>query len=120
MGRLGFDPQAMITRRSILAGLAGSAARAQTNPRPNFLFLLADDHAGYVLGCDGNRQAETPHLDRLAGEGVRFARHYCNAPMCTPSRQSLFTGQLPHSSGVTLLATPLAEDKPTLARQLRD
>ena len=109
----------MISRRSILTGLAASAA-AQSNSRPNFVFLLADDHAGYVLGCDGNRQAETPHLDRLASESVRFARHYCNAPMCTPSRQSLFTGQLPHASGVTLLATPLAEDKPTLARQLQN
>ena len=87
--------------------------------RPNFIFLLADDHAGYVLGCDGNRHAETPHLDRLASQSARFSRHFCNSPLCTPSRQSLFTGQLPHMSGVTLLNTPLAEDKPTLARQLR-
>jgi choline-sulfatase len=100
--------------------MAGTvAARAQNRSRPNFIFLLADDHAGYVLGCDGNRQAETPNLDRLASQSVRFARHYCNSPICTPSRQSLFTGQLPHSSGVTLLSTPLAEDKPTLAHQLR-
>src|SRR5437764_5997944 len=109
----------MITQRSVLAGLAGSAASQGDNAeRPNFIFLLADDHAGYVLGCDGNRQAETPHLDRLAGQSVRFARHYCNSPICTPSRQSIFTGQLPHASGVTLLATPLAEDRPTLAGQL--
>lgn len=104
----------------MLAGLAWAAAsREEKRQPPNFIFLLADDHAGYVLGCDGNRQAETPHLDRLASENVRFARHYCNSPICTPSRQSLFTGQLPHRSGVTLLETPLAEDKPTLARQLR-
>lgn len=110
----------MVTRRSVLAGLAGAAAsRGEKRQPPNFIFLLADDHAGYVLGCDGNRQAETPHLDRLASESVRFARHYCNSPICTPSRQSLFTGQLPHRSGVTLLETPLAEDKPTIARQLR-
>ncbi|HEY1339286.1 MAG TPA: sulfatase-like hydrolase/transferase [Bryobacteraceae bacterium] len=101
-----------------MAGMAGTALRGADGPRPNFVFILADDHAGYVLGCDGNRQAETPNLDRLASEGVRFARHYCNSPMCTPSRQSLFTGQLPHASGVTLLATPLAEDRPTIARQL--
>jgi choline-sulfatase len=87
--------------------------------RPNFLFLIADDHAGYVLGADGNRQAETPNLDRLASEGTRFARHYCNSPVCTPSRQSFFTGQMPHMAGVTRLPTPLAEEKPTLARQLR-
>lgn len=110
----------MVTRRSLLGGMAGTAAlRGNEGRRPNFVFLLADDHAGYVLGCDGNRQAETPHLDRLASQGLRFARHYCNSPICTPSRQSLFTGQLPHTAGVTLLKTPLAEDKPTLARQLR-
>src|SRR5438045_2836035 len=106
----------MVTRRSVLTGLAGSAALGAANAeRPNFIFLLADDHAGYVLGCDGNLQAETPHLDRLAGQSVRFTRHYCNSPICTPSRQSIFTGQLPHASGVTLLATPLAEGRPTLA-----
>src|SRR5690242_21788791 len=105
----------MITRRSILTGLAASAA-AQSNSRPNFLFILADDHAGYVLGCDGNRAAFTPNLDRLAAQGTRFAAHHCNSPVCTPSRQSFFTGQLPHSAGVTLLGTPLAAGSPTLAR----
>ncbi len=87
--------------------------------RPNLLYILADDHAGYVLGCDGNRLARTPNLDRLASEGTRFAAHYCNSPVCTPSRQSFLTGQMPHMAGVTRLPTPLAEDKPTLARQLK-
>ena len=72
-----------------------------------------------MLGCDGNPLARTPHLDRLAAEGTRFAAHYCNSPVCTPSRQSLLTGQLPHSAGVTLLGTPLALGKPTLARQFQ-
>ncbi|MCL4401410.1 MAG: sulfatase-like hydrolase/transferase [Acidobacteria bacterium] len=109
----------MVTRRSVLGALTGAAAASEKGKAPNFVFLLADDHAGYVLGCDGNRQAATPNLDRLASQGVRFARHYCNSPMCTPSRQAIFTGQLPHMAGVTLLTTPLPEDKPTLARQLR-
>ena len=110
----------MVTRRSVLAGMAAAGwSRGDNQRRPNFLFLLADDHAAYVLGCDGDRQAETPNLDQLASRSVRFARHYCNSPICTPSRQSLFTGQYPHASGVTLLATPLPEDKPTIARQLR-
>jgi len=87
--------------------------------RPNFLFLLADDHAGYVLGADGNRLASTPNLDRLSSEGTRFAQHYCNSPVCTPSRQSFFTGQMPHMAGVTRLATRLSTSKPTLARQFK-
>jgi len=80
---------------------------------------MADDHAGYVMGCDGNHRAETPNLDRLAAESVRFSQHYCNSPMCTPSRQSLLTGQLPHATGVTRLMTPLKDGKPTIARQLK-
>jgi choline-sulfatase len=107
----------MISRRALIGGAAALAA--QTKRKPNFLFILADDHAGYVLGCDGNREARTPNLDRLAAEGVRFAAHHCNAPVCTPSRQSFLTGQLPHAAGVTVLSTPLAPDKPTLAKQFQ-
>jgi choline-sulfatase len=99
-----------ITRRTLLTGMA-----AQPRRKPNFVFILADDHAGYVLGCDGNSLASTPNLDRLASEGTRFSRHFCNSPVCTPSRQSFFTGQMPHMAGVTRLPTPLSPDKPTLA-----
>ncbi len=111
----------MISRRAMLGSVA--AARPQSVPRggrePNFLFILADDHAGYVLGCDGNRAALTPNLDRLASQGVRFSAHHCNSPVCTPSRQSFFTGRLPHAAGVTVLSIPLAADSPTIARQFR-
>ncbi|MCC7156017.1 MAG: sulfatase-like hydrolase/transferase [Bryobacterales bacterium] len=108
----------MITRRRFSQG--APAILLQRTPRqPNLLFLMADDHAAYVTGADGNRQCETPHLDQLASEGACFASHYCNSPVCTPSRQSLFTGQMPHAAGVTRLATPLATGKPTLARQLK-
>lgn len=110
-----------LTRRHLLAVAAAAgvsrAARARDR-QPNFLFLLADDHAGYVLGADGNRRALTPNLDRLASEGARFARHHCNSPVCTPSRQSILTGQLPHSAGVTVLPTPLDTTRPTIARNL--
>ena len=110
----------MITRRNLLkASAAALPANAASGRKPNFLFLIADDHAGYVLGADGNKRAQTPNLDRLAGQGMRFARHHCNSPVCTPSRQSFFTGQLPHMSGVTVLKTPLDDSKPTLAKQLK-
>jgi arylsulfatase A-like enzyme len=110
----------MISRRSALKAFAGAAlATGSRKQLPNLLFILADDHAGYVLSCYGNQQARTPNLDRLAAGGARFAQHYCNYPMCTPSRQSIFTGQMPHTAGVTRLMTPLSEDKPTLARQLK-
>lgn len=111
----------MLSRRTFVNSAVSSAvaASAQTRRKPNFVFILADDHAGYVLGCDGNRQAETPSLDRLASEGTRFAAHYCNSPVCTPSRQSFLTGQLPHAAGVTVLRQPLDAGKPTMAKQLK-
>lgn len=105
-----------ITRRALL--VSAPLLLKAGERRPNFLFIIADDHAGHVLGADGDPLARTPNLDRLAAEGVRFARHYCNSPVCTPSRQSFLTGQMPHAAGVTVLATALSEDKPTLARQL--
>jgi choline-sulfatase len=110
-----------LTRRAAIgASIATGVVSAQRGQRkPNFLFLLADDHAGYVLGAYGNRLAETPNLDKLAREGTHFTSHYCNSPVCTPSRQSFFTGQMPSAAGVTVLRTPLSEQKPTLARQLK-
>lgn len=110
-----------LTRRRALQAFA-AAPFVQTARRtrpPNLLYLIADDHAGYVLGADGNGLARTPNLDRFAAESVRFARNYCNAPVCTPSRQSILTGQMPHAAGVTRLPTPLAPDKPTIAKQLK-
>ena len=113
----------MTTRRDLLktalpALLPGQVARAQDR-NPNLLFILADDHAGYVMGADGNRLARTPNIDRLASEGTRFAANYCNSPVCTPSRQCILTGRLPHSAGVTVLETPLGEDRMTLAKILK-
>src|SRR5215471_361666 len=100
----------MVTRRKFLAGPAAlaSAAAPDRGRKPNLLFLIADDHAGYVLGADGNKLAHTPNLDRLASQGARFAMNHCNSPVCTPSRQSFFTGQMPCSAGVTVLKTPLS------------
>lgn len=108
----------MISRRAVL-GAAPLLLGAKPK-RPNFLFILADDHAGYVLGADGNRLARTPNLDRLAREGMRFSQHYCNSPVCTPSRQSFFTGLMPHATGVTRLPTPLSENRATLARRFQE
>jgi arylsulfatase A-like enzyme len=109
-----------ITRRAAAATAFGILrARSQNREKTNLLFVIADDHAGYVLGAHGNKLAETPHLDALAQQGTYFANHYCNQPVCTPSRQSLITGQLPCAAGVTVLRTPLSEDKPTLPKLLK-
>src|SRR5262245_20744051 len=108
------------------AWLAALAALTMTHPagaadkaRPNVLWICADDHAPYVCGAYGNKVVRTPHLDKLAAGGMRFDRAYCNAPVCTASRQSFLTGRYPRTLGVTLLSTPLPAGTPTLATMLQ-
>jgi choline-sulfatase len=93
--------------------------RAVEPRTPNVLWICADDFAPYVCGTYGNRTVKTPNLDRLAAEGLRFDRAYCNSPVCTASRQSFLTGRYPRTLGVTLLKTPLPEGTPTLALLLK-
>ncbi|HEV3164376.1 MAG TPA: sulfatase-like hydrolase/transferase [Isosphaeraceae bacterium] len=87
---------------------------------PNLLIIVGDDHAGGMLGIDGDRYHATPRLDGLAAEGVRFDHAYCNSPLCTPSRQSFITGRLPHAVGVTKLMTRLPDEAVTLGDWLAD
>lgn len=68
--------------------------------RPNILFIMADDLGHWTLGCEGNPDAITPHIDRLAAEGMQLRRFYCTSPVCSPARASLLTGQMPSWHGV--------------------
>jgi arylsulfatase len=63
---------------------------------PNILFIMADQHRFDCLGAYGNTDIKTPHLDQLAKEGIVYENHFCNAPVCTPSRYSTLTGLYPH------------------------
>ena len=67
--------------------------------RPNVLILMADQLAAGALPAYGNRVAKTPHLDRLAREGVVFENAYCNTPLCAPSRMVFLSGRLPSATG---------------------
>lgn len=68
------------------------AAAAEPDARPNIIFVLADDLGYGDLGCYGQRVIKTPHLDRLAAEGMRFTQFYAGATVCAPSRCVLMTG----------------------------
>ena len=89
---------------SLLVGMHVQApAGAQRVPpgRPNILFILADDLGQRDLGSYGSTFYETPHLDRLARDGVRFTAAYAAAPVCSPTRASLLTGRWPQRTGIT-------------------
>ncbi|MBN8730748.1 MAG: sulfatase-like hydrolase/transferase [Acidobacteria bacterium] len=89
------------------APFALQAAQLRTGKRPrNVLYLLSDQHRPAALGCAGNAIAQTPTLDGLARDGVRFTSAYCPYPVCTPSRASMLTGRYAHSTGVFNNATP--------------
>ena len=75
-----------------------------TSQRPNLVLIVSEDH-GPHLGSYGDANARTPHLDRLAAEGVRFARHHTTCAICSPGRASILTGLYPHQNGQIDLAT---------------
>ena len=89
------------------------------NSRPNILILMADQLTAAALPAYGNLVARTPHLDRLAREGVVFDAAYCNSPLCAPSRAVLMTGRLPSSTGAYDNAVEFPSQSPTFAHYLR-
>lgn len=78
------------------AGLRPAAA-----DRPNIVLIMADDLGWKDLHCYGNARLDTPHLDRLARQGMRFTDGYAAAPVCTPTRAAVMTGQSPARLAIT-------------------
>jgi len=70
---------------------AGSQA-GQAGRKPNIIYILADDLGYGDLSCNGQKKFETPHIDRLAEEGMKFTQHYSGSTVCAPSRCTLMTG----------------------------
>ncbi|MFC1805773.1 sulfatase-like hydrolase/transferase, partial [Planctomycetota bacterium] len=103
-------------------------------PKPNFVFILIDDLGWTDLGCYGSPFYETPHLDRLAQEGMRFTDAYASCPVCSPTRASIMTGKYPARVQITnfiagqakgkLLSAPylhyLPSEEKTVARTLNE
>src|SRR5687767_5255231 len=120
----------MVRLAAALVALAGLAhpARADAPARPpNIVFVLADDLGYGDLGCYGQTRIRTPHLDRLAKDGVRFTQCYAGSTVCAPSRCALMTGlHTGHcrvrgngGGGGPRLNVPLRPDDPCVADVLR-
>ncbi len=86
---------------------------------PNILLIMADQLAAPALPFYGHPIVRTPHMSRLAAEGVLFERTYCSSPLCAPSRFSMMAGQLPSRIGAYDNAAHFAADVPTFAHYLR-
>ena len=87
--------------------------------RPNLLLIMADQLAPQVLRAYGHSQALTPHLDRLAEEGIVFENAYCNFPLCAPARFSMLSGRLPSRIGAFDNAVEFPASVPTFHHYLR-
>jgi arylsulfatase A-like enzyme len=103
-----------------LASLLPPLLAAATPARPNIVLILADDLGYGDLSSYGQAKLQTPHLDRLAAEGMRFTRHYAGSTVCAPSRCVLLTGL--HSGHAPLRTNwdaPMADSVPTIVSVLK-
>jgi arylsulfatase A-like enzyme len=110
------------SRRQFLKCLAGAPALlAQAPPPPNIIFVMADDLGYGDLGCYGQKLIQTPNIDRLAAEGIRFTDAYAGCTVCAPSRSVLMTGK--HTGHTSVRANtggvPLLPEDVTVAEVLQ-
>ncbi len=90
-----------------------AAARQRPARKPNVVLILVDDMGWVDLGCYGSRYYETPHIDRLAQQGVRFTDAYAACTVCSPSRAAVLTGRYPVRHGITTWIRPCGRNTPT-------
>ncbi|KZN22602.1 sulfatase [Haladaptatus sp. R4] len=87
---------------------------------PNILWICTDQQRFDTLGCYGNEFVDTPNIDQLSNDGVRFDRCYCQSPVCTPSRASFLTGRYPRTNGVRQNGQSIPTEETLVTAQLAD
>ena len=113
-----------VNRRTAVKTLAAAAtgpffAFSKTQ-QANLLFLCSDQHQTAATGCYGHDQVQTPHIDEIASDGVRFNHTYCQSSVCVPSRGSIVTGVYPSKHGAKILQDPLPTDARTAGHFFKD
>ncbi len=103
---------------ALAVALLSAGAAAAPAPRPNIVFIMADDHAARAISAYGSRVNETPNLDRLAREGMLFRNALVTNSICTPSRASILTGAYSHKNGVPVF-NRFDGSQPTVAKVLQ-
>jgi arylsulfatase A-like enzyme len=113
-----------MTRRDFMvSGIASAlpasgAQKIGAQRRPNILFVLADQLRAQSVGCYGSEEVKTPHLDKLASEGVLFSNSVANTPVCCPARAIMLTGKYAHRNGMVANDLRLRESEMTIAEVL--
>lgn len=101
--------------------LVPESAQPQDQRRPNILFIIVDDLGYGDLSCYGAPDLQTPHIDALFDEGIRFDQFYANCPVCSPSRAAILTGLYPDKAGVPgVIRTPLPNAVPNWGKLRED
>ncbi len=90
-------------KKLIVLFFFGSANFVNGQSKPNIIYIMADDMGYADLSCYGRKDYQTPNLDKLASQGVKFTNAYTGAPLCTPTRTSFMTGRYPARTPVGLL-----------------
>jgi arylsulfatase A-like enzyme len=118
----GWSRRRFLIAGGAMAGLSCSPGLAPDNAarRPNILFLLPDQLRAQALGCMGNPDVKTPHLDRLASEGLLLRNMFANTPVCCPARATMLTGKYAHANGMVANDLRLRESEISVAELLRD
>ena len=121
----------MVFRLLTMSWFVFLSAATFAQSKTNILFVFIDDMGYADLGCYGNKEVATPNIDQLAQEGIRFNQFYVNAPICSPSRVAVMTGQYPSHWGITSyidnrhanesrgMRNSLSLDAPFVARNLQ-
>ena len=91
----------------------------QTPKRPNFLFIVTDQHRADHLGCYGHPVLKTPHIDSIAGRGRKFDKFYVSCAICQPNRSTMMTGRMPSLHGVRHNGVPLNLQQNTFVDLMR-
>ena len=108
----------MLTRRALL-GSAPAILLSKSKPKPpNIIWYMPDQWRGQALASMGDENAQTPHLDQLAKDGLQFRNTVANSPVCCPARALLLTGQYCHANGMTANDLRLNENSNTVAKIL--
>ena len=110
----------ILTLSALVATLSSAVLLA--DERPNFVLIISDDHRADWMGHKGHPHMETPHLDRLAAEGISFPNAFATSGVCSPSRASILTGRYAHRASAPEIVwcnASFLENQVTVAEHLQ-